>query len=783
MHSRWPQLDGLAYGGEYYPEQWPAEVWEQDVALMREAGVTLVSVGIFAWAMLEPRPGQYEFGWLDRVLGLLHDAGIAVDLGTPTAAPPPWFLSRHPEAHPLTRQGQVLGGGSRQAYCPSSRGYAQAAAEITRQLALRYGRHPAVVLWHVNNEYGAPLGECYCEASAAAFRDWLRARYGDLDTLNERWGAAFWSQRYAEWDEIDAPRVSTSVVNPAQRLDFARFSSDALLACFTRERDILRELSPGVPVTTNFMANNCKSVDYWRWAREVDVISNDNYLIAERADSYLDLAMSADLTRSLADGGPWLLMEHSTSAVSWQPRNVAKRPGELRRNSLAHLARGADGLLFFQWRAGRFGAEKHHSAMLPQGGTDTRVWREVVALGRELAGLAEVRGSRVEADIAMIWDWESWWALELEWRPSVDLGYLERVRAWYEASWRAGLTTDFAHPEADLSRYRLVVVPSLYLTTPQAAENLRRYVDGGGTLVVACFSGIVDAWDRVYPGSHPGALRDVLGVTVEEWLPLRAGERVGLGWEAGLGWAEGDAVHVGWAVGWTEAVRLAGAKAVARYSDGPAAGGPAVTRYELGRGQAWYVSARTDATATAALLAAACESAGITAAARPADGGDWPRDLEVVRRADGDRRFITLINHGGNSADVTIGASPVTVPAGDVTVIPAGRPPAVRWKTKELPNETRTSHRRHRGIGGHRAACHPSPGRGARRRHRDQPELQRKQRNDLADRLDDVLTERHRRGLLHRDDLERLRRRRLPAHALVDRRLRPGHLPDPDRAL
>ena len=187
--------------------------------------------------------------------------------------------------------------------------------------------HPAVVLWHVNNEYGAPLGECYCETSAAAFRDWLRDRYGDLDTLNDRWGAAFWSQRYGEWDEIDVPRTSTTVVNPAQRLDFARFSSDALLDCFRRERDILHELSPGIPVTTNFMANNCKSVDYWRWAPEVDVISNDNYLIAERTDGHLDLAMSADLTRSLAGGGPWLLMEHSTSAVSWQPRNIAKRPG------------------------------------------------------------------------------------------------------------------------------------------------------------------------------------------------------------------------------------------------------------------------------------------------------------------------------------------------------------------------------------------------------------------------------------------------------------------------
>jgi len=671
MHSRWPRLDGLAYGADYNPEQWPEEVWQEDVALMREAGVTLVSVGIFAWAMLEPRPGEYEFGWLDRVLGLLHDNGIAVDLATPTAAAPPWFLRHHPEARPVTRDGLLQGGGTRQVHCPSSPAYAQASAAVTRQLAVRYGNHPAVVLWHVYNEYGAPLGECYCEASAQAFRDWLHERYGDIATLNDRWGAAFWSQRYGDWDEIEPPRSSGTVVNPALRLDFARFSNDALLACFRRERDILHELSPGIPVTTNFMATNCKSVDYWRWAPEVDVISNDNYLIAERPDGYIDLAMSADMTRSLADGGPWLLMEHSTSAVSWQPRNIAKRPGEMRRNSLAHVARGADGALFFQWRASRFGAEKHHSAMLPQGGTATRIWREVTELGAEIGDLRALRGTRVEPDLAILWDWESWWAQELEWRPSVDLVYLERIRAWYEAAWRAGLTADFAHPGADLSRYRLVVAPGLYLTTEAASDNLKDYVSGGGTLVVGCFSGIVDAWDRVHPGAYPGALRDVLGVRVEEWLPLREGERVTLTWEEAV---LPEAALPG-ADAWTEAVTLAGAKPVAWYADGPAAGGPAVTRHDLGEGQAWYVSACTDQQTTAALLAATCEAAGIapgtTTPVRPADGAGWPRDLEVTRRAgaDGRQAFITLINHGEDSADVLLDGRPVSVPSGEVLVI------------------------------------------------------------------------------------------------------------------
>jgi len=668
---RWPHKLGIAYGGDYNPEQWPEEVWAEDVALMREAGVNLVSVGIFSWALLEPSEGAYEFGWLDRVLDLLHEGGIAVDLATPTAAPPAWLLRRYPEIRPRTREGQVLGPGARNGFCPSSPAYARAAARITEQLGKRYGSHPAVVLWHVHNEYGGHVPACYCEVSAAAFRDWLRERYsGDLTALNQAWGTAFWGQRYGEWEEIEPPRLAPTAVNPAQQLDFARFSSDAYLECFRRERDLLRALTPQIPVTTNFMASTCKNIDYWRWASEVDVVANDHYLKAELPDNHIDLAMAADLTRSLAGGAPWLLLEHSTSAVNWQPRNLAKRPGELRRNSLAHLARGADGLMFFQWRAARSGAEKFHSAMVPHGGTDHRIWREVVGLGADLAALREVRGSRVVPDVAMLWDWQSWWAQELEWRPSVDLSYQDAIYSWYERLWRAHLTVDFAHPQADLSAYPLVLVPSLYLMTDAAAANLRRYVAAGGTAVVSFFSGIVDEHDTVHPGGYPGVLRDLLGLRVAEFLPLRAGQSVTLEEptpDGGTpeGGMTGDL--------WAEDLLPDRADPVWTYVDGPAAGGPAVTRHRFGDGTAWYVSTRLRGTALDRVLRRAYADAGV----RPPAG--VPDGLEVVRRVGGRGEFLVAINHTGTDLSVpghgteqltgATCAGELLVPAGAVRVL------------------------------------------------------------------------------------------------------------------
>ncbi|MFF5175620.1 beta-galactosidase [Micromonospora sp. NPDC000089] len=621
-------LAGISLGCDYNFEQWPPDIWAEDVALMRSAGVDLVAVNIFGWSSIEPRPGEYDFRGLDSIVALLHDNGIRVNLGTGTSSPPPWLTTRHPEILPEAVDGSTRFPGGRQAWCPSSPIYREHALALVEQVAVRYGAHPAVALWHVSNELGCHNALCYDDASASAFRAWLRRRYGSIEALNEAWGTSFWSQRYSDFAEILPPKLALSLRNPGQLLDFHRFSSDELLDHYRAEAAVLRRHTRA-PITTNFMVTaHIRALDYWSWAPEMDVIANDHYLDHRLGDPDAELSFAADLTRGLAGGRPWILMEHSTGAVNWQPYNLAKEPGQLVRNSLTHVARGADSVCFFQWRASTQGAEKFHSAMVPHAGTDTATWRQVLDLSSTLGALAEVAGTTVRADVAILFDWQAWWATDTEARPSKDVRYLDQVHATYRALRGLGHTTDVVAPGTDLSRYGLVVVPCLHLVSDEDAAAINGYVAGGGHAVVTFYSGIVDAADKVRRGGYPGAFREMLGVVTEEFVPLLPGDRVTLtgGATASL---------------WTERLRATTAVTVDSYADGPLPGVPAVTRNSYGQGASWYVATALDDDGLRDLLRSAGRAAGVRATGPETDGS-----VEVVRRTGDGRTYVFVINHG-----------------------------------------------------------------------------------------------------------------------------------------
>ena len=508
----------LAYGGDWYPEQWDAETVEQDIAMMQEAGVTLISLGVFAWTRLEPEKGRFELEWLDGILDRLHAAGIDVDLATGTASPPAWMAAGHPESLPVDEHGTRLGFGSRQQYCPSSRVYREHAAALADQMARRFGHHPAVVLWHVGNEYACHVHECFCDQCAADFRRWLAARHGDVDGVNRAWGTDFWSQRYTDLAEITPPRAMPTFHNPGQMLDWRRFCDHQILTCLDVEVDRIREHSDR-PVTTNFMGA-FPALDYREWARHVDVVSDDSYPDPSDPGAAHEVAWQGDVMRGLGDGAPWLLMEQAPSAVQWRPRNSPKRPGQFLLWSLARVAHGADGVLQFQWRQSRSGSETFHSGMVPHAGRASRTWSDVVDTGRALEALRVVTGTHMTADAAVLIDWEAMWARHSAIGP-VEAGLpFAAARAWHRTLWEAGVATDIVFPDSDLTGYRLVVVPEHITDLPHLSAQLERIVRDGAQVLVTGPSGVVHEDLSAVLGGYLGSLRDLLGVRVLDHAAL-----------------------------------------------------------------------------------------------------------------------------------------------------------------------------------------------------------------------------------------------------------------------
>ncbi|NNN32966.1 beta-galactosidase [Streptomyces sp. S3(2020)] len=576
----------IRYGGDYNPEQWPQHIRDEDHRLFTRAGIDTLTVGVFSWSLTQPAEDTYDFTVLDRVLDRAAAEGRQVCLATGTAALPPWLAKKHPEVNRTDFEGRRHRYGQRHNFCPSSPAYRRLSTALAARLAERYAEHPALLAWHINNEYG---GVCYCEICAEAFRDWLRDKYGDtLDALNDAWWTTFWSHRYTDWSEIEPPSALTEhwrgpdhTAFQGITLDYFRFTTDALLGCFLAEKEVIRAHDPHTPVTTNFMGM-FRPLDYHRWAPHLDFASWDSYPPLDAPPTRP--ALAHDLMRGLKDGAPFWLMEQTPSTTACRDVNPLRRPGELRLATFQAVAHGADAALYFQLRASRGACEKYHGAVIGHAGRDdTRVFREVAALGAELAALGDATlGARTPARTALLFDWDSWWALEISDGPSRLVKYQDVVHAYYRAAREAGADVDVVPQTADLTSYDVVLAPVLHLVKGDLAERLEAVAARGGTVLTTFLSGRGDEHDRAFLTDVPGPLAPLTGIRIDEWdsRPPEFTQPVPeLGSQARLVF---------------EIVRLRGAEPVATYGTDFYAGTPAVTRNAFGDGEAWYVATALD---------------------------------------------------------------------------------------------------------------------------------------------------------------------------------------------
>ena len=665
---RWPQplagqQERIWYGGDYNPDQWPEEVWDDDVRLMKKAGVNLVSVGIFSWAKIETSEGVYDFDWLDRIIDKLGEAGIAVDLASATASPPLWLTQAHPEVLWKDYRGDVCQPGARQHWRPTSPVFREYALKLCRAMAEHYKGNPYVVAWHVSNEYGCHNRFDYSEDAEHAFQQWCEERYGTIDAVNDAWGTAFWAQRMNDFSEIVPPRFigDGNFMNPGKLLDFKRFSSDALKAFYIAERDTLAEITPDLPLTTNFMVSASGSVlDYDDWGDEVDFVSNDHYFIP--GEAHLDeLAFSASLVDGIARKDPWFLMEHSTSAVNWREINYRKEPGQLVRDSLAHVAMGADAVCYFQWRQSKAGAEKFHSAMVPHAGEDSAVFRDVCELGADLNKLSDegILGSRLaKSRVAVVFDYESEWATEHTATPTQHVHHVDEPLAWFRALADQGVTADVVPVRGAWDDYEMVVLPSVYLLSEETTRRVRDYVVGGGRLVVTYYTGISDEKDHVWLGGYPGSIRDVVGVRVEEFMPM--GDDF-TGVPDRLELSNGAVAHdIADVIGSVDGT----ATVLETFKDDPWTGmdgAPAIVAHTFGEGRSVYVGARLGRDGIALSLPEILDSLGMAEA-----GGNDGRVLHVEREGADGSRFVFSFNRTHETVRVPVEGEVVVSSFADV---------------------------------------------------------------------------------------------------------------------
>lgn len=585
------KLPYIFYGGDYNPDQWPEETWKEDMRLFRLAGVNIVTLPVFSWAKLQPSEDTYDFSWLDKILDMLADNGIYVCLATSTAAQPAWMSKKYPDMLPVDFEGRKRKHGARVNFCPTNEKYREMSSKLAGKLAERYKDHPALVVWHIGNEYG---NYCYCDHCEEEFRKWLRKKYGTIEELNRSWNMSFWGHTVYDWDEIYAPSALNEMwtENGRERscfqgmsIDYNRFMSDAILQCYMGEYEAIKRYTPDVPVTTNLMGA-FKPLDYFKWAEHMDIAAWDNY--PRIVDPMYKSALRHDLMRSLKGGKSFMLMEQTPSQQNWQMYNSLKRPGMMRLQSYQAVAHGADTVMFFQLRRSVGACEKYHGALIEHcGNENTRVFRECTELGKELKRLGgRMLDSTFRSRAAIIFDWDNWWAVELSSGPTADLKYMEQIEKYYKAFYDMNISVDFVKPEGDFSKYDIVVAPVLYMVKSGTAENIQKFVERGGTFVTTFFSGIVNENDLVTLGGYPGELRKLLGIWAEEIDALFPDMRNSMLMNDTEGFNKKE-----YSCGMLcDILHLEGAEALAVYGKDFYAGKPVLTVNKYGMGKAFYIA-------------------------------------------------------------------------------------------------------------------------------------------------------------------------------------------------
>jgi beta-galactosidase len=624
------------HGGDYNPEQWPRETRQEDFRLMQKAGITAATVGVFSWVSLQPAEDRFTFDWLDEILDGLHTNGIRAILATPSAAQPAWMSQAYPNMLRSDERGIRNQHRHRVNYCPNSEDYRRLSGNMARVLAERYHDHPALILWHISNEYD---GRCLCETCAARFREWLQAKYVSLDDLNQRWWTAFWSHKYTDWSQIMPPYANGEVLTHGLNVDYFRFMTESNLACYRNERDIIRAISADVPITTNLMGAY-KPLDYRRWAKEMDVIAWDCYPRPDQSPG--EIAFMHDTHRGLKDGQPFLLMEQTPSSQNWQAVNALKRPGILRLWSYQAVAHGADSVLYFQWRRGRGGSEKLHGAVVEHGGSDdTRVFREVSQIGVELQTLGEtIVGARLDAQVGIVFDWDNWHALEDAIGPVREKRYYATVCQHYLAFYRKNIAADVVFPDSDFSRYKVLIAPMLYMVKAGFAEKVEAFVAGGGTFVATYMTGRVDETDLAFDNGYPGPLRKVLGLWIEETDALYDGQ------DNMIVMCDDSGVYACRRL--ADLLRTESAEVVASYGNDFYQGTPVVTRNRFGAGEAYYLGSEAEERFLSYFYGTILEKHGITPIL------DAPEKVEVSARYKNGKRILFVLNHRSEAVTVKL---------------------------------------------------------------------------------------------------------------------------------